>query len=133
MTTIHIGQAVNLEDEPVDWITWAIFKKNGKLMRAFVNFGQADLSSAAQVVKPFKARLMAIVTEPVYDHGGYFDPSGGIFTEEDYQKSLKKLASKILSKPLRRPFVTCPICQTTHTRSVTSCRECQHVIKLLPE
>lgn len=65
------------------------------------------------------AKMLTVALEPVYDHNGYFDPSGGIFSEKEYPAHLKALAAKIGKLPA--VFTKCPQCETVYTTPVSRC------------
>lgn len=65
------------------------------------------------------AKMLTVALEPVYDHNGYFDPSGGIFSEKEYPAHLKALAAKIGKLPA--VFTKCPQCGMVYNTLVSRC------------
>ncbi len=68
---------------------------------------------------PEGAVVHSFAVEPVYDHNGYYDPSGGTFTLEGYEAFKVDFAKKIGKLPSL--FTECPTCGTAYTIPVPRC------------
>lgn len=90
MYSIQLGPSLNPSplEQRKDFIRWWIFSISGKIARVgSKSFGDdrwPDAKAQEELEKAYKGKLVALVIEPAYEHGGQFDPGGGFIWEEDY-------------------------------------------------